>query len=57
MIAETYSKSAHDRMYVVSAMPIAPKANPMSTQIGSDSTTHGEPVMPSAHIVTRKAIE
>ena len=29
----------------------------MSTQIGSDRTTHGDPVIPSAHIVTRKAIE
>ena len=44
-------------MYVVQAMPTAAKAKPMSTQIGRASTIHGDPTMPSAHIVTRKATE
>ena len=53
----TYSKSAHERMNVVSAMPIAPNANPISAHAGTASTIHGDPTMPSAHIVSMNAVE
>ena len=56
-MAATYSKSAHERMYVVSAMPRAPNAVLMSTQTGRARTIHGEPTMPSAHIVSRNIVE
>ena len=44
-------------MYVVHAMPIEAKANPISTAAGTASTAHGDSTMPITHIVTRNAAE
>src|SRR5688572_15804424 len=38
-------------------MPSAANAKPMSTQIGTDKTTHGDDVSPRSHIVARNATE
>ena len=38
-------------------MPAAAKANPISTQTGTASTIHGDPTIPSAHIVSTNATE
>ena len=57
MTTATYSKSAHDRMNVVAAIPMAPNAVLTNRQAGTARTIHGDPTMPSAHIVSRNIDE
>ena len=53
----TYSKSCHDFMYVVAAVPIAANANPMTSTAGRASSAHHEVMSPMASITSRKTVE
>ena len=53
---KTNSKSAHPRIYVVTAMPTPANANPISTAMGTDATIHGESARPIATITTAKVV-